>query len=86
MKSTERLAAIVLAIIAVGGAVQAALLLPYRIDQAEKAHKDLAVEVASEKLKSDLVRESLIRIEERVKGVQVTVDEMDRRQRFSASK
>lgn len=85
MKSWERTLAFVGIIIAIGGAVQGALILPYRVEQGEKAHAQLVTDFKVEKAKSEDLHDGLIRIEEQLKSVKITVESIDKRQRFSAS-
>jgi hypothetical protein len=85
MKISDRMIAMLAGLVAIGGVVQAAILLPYRVEKAERAQEMIEREFKEEKVKSDLVREGLIRIEEQVKAVRTTVESMDRRQRVSAA-
>jgi len=92
MKSSDRLFSVVALCIAVGGAVQGALLLPYRMDQNERATresdlkfqaeiKEVKKQADDDRARSNEVKEIVARVEERLKGVQATVEAMDRRQR-----
>lgn len=94
MKSFERVLAIAVALIAIGGFVQAAALLPYRMEKAEQtqreqqreqieALKEVRAQADLDRVKANEVKEIVVRVEERLKGVQSTVDAMDRRQRFT---
>ena len=78
MKSWERAAAIIVTCLALAGAVQAAFRIPFQIEQMQKENAELRLEFNAEKLRSAEAREAIIRMEERLKAIQTTVEASDR--------